>query len=152
MLRIHGILRTYDIEIVSSFEDIRSWKSKGVPVDFIYKVASEKMRARYGYEIGILLDSSFVPLLSGKYIQLPINYLEIVMIFKTFPRGVDQIIINYLTSFDQTFRKTPVQFFDVFPCQQFSIRRYGKKVSKWEILKNTLMIHMQTKKKYLLLN
>lgn len=150
MLRIHDISRTYDIDIVSSFEDIRSWKSKGVPVDFIYKVGSEKMRARYGYEVGILLDSRFAPLLSGDFIQLPINYLKIVMIFKTFPRGVDHLIINFLTSFEnffQTFRKTPVHFFDIFPSNQFNIRRYGKKVSKWELVKNTLMIHLQTKKR-----
>ena len=77
------------------------------------------------------------------------------MIFKMFPRGVDQLIINYLTSFEnfvQIFKKTPVQLFDVFPSNQFNIRRHGKKVSKWELVKNTLMIHLQIKKKYFLLN
>jgi hypothetical protein len=154
MLRIHGISRTYDIDIVSSFEDIRSWTSEGVPVDIIYKVGSEQMRARYGYEVGIFIDSRFTPLRSGDFLHFPMDYLEIVMIFNTFPRGVDQLIINYLTSFKtfvETFRKTPVQFFDVFPCQQFNIRRYGKKVSKWELVRNTLMYHLQTKKKCLLL-
>ncbi len=136
-----------EIELISSFEDMRSWNLNGVQGDYIYKVCTEKMRKRYGHEIGILIsnDLKHAPVRNNDFIKITSeNYNEILLIFQYFPYGVDNIIVNYLTSFEeflQSLRMTPINLIDIFPCKQFNIRRYGKKISKWEMVKNTIKFH-----------
>ncbi len=142
MIRIHGTSRTYDMDLLSSFEEIRSWDCTGIPVDDLYKTCTTQLRERYGYEIGILLDKRCIPLRSGEFFQLSMHSIPIVLIYKRFPRGVDNIILQYLTSFQDFLQAfTRVDMFDIFPSTTFHLRRYGKKVSKWELVKNTLSLH-----------